>query len=479
MKNLKKLASVALALVMAMALMAPAFAAESATPSIKITNAYPGNTYKAYKIFDLESYNDETQSYKIASGWLEFFTNGAGKNTVEGIGADKNNLNGYVTWVGPKTDSSELANFAKAALEYAENNKIGAAAQASSSTRTDENYNKTEVVTIALNDFGWYLVDSSNGALCSLNATTPVAEIAEKNPAPSITKTSDNTESTKQIGDTVTFTINVKAQKGAQAYVVHDVMGAGLALNANSITVAPAAAAAAATVTTTGLADGCTFEVSFAQDYLNTITEETDITITYSAVITADALTQQIGNKAQLKYGDNDFTPWSEVGNQPNDGVYDFDLVKTTSNDTVLEGAQFTLTRKDASNADEIVWFLKSGRDYTVCAAGTTGAVSTIDAGNVRINGLGAVVYTLTETKAPDGYNALTAPVSVDMTGKADQNAIVNGDTYVSGGIEVENLTGAELPATGGMGTTIFYAVGGVLLAGSAILFITKKRMGE
>lgn len=478
MKKMKRFASLALALVMALAMMAPVFADE--THKITIDNALPGNTYNAYKILVLESYGTDGQSYLIADGWEKFFAEGgAGHGTLKGI-ENEADLTGYVNWVGPNTGDSALADFAKAAMAYAEKNGIPVAGYATSSERDDTNYNKAETVEITVTGLGWYLVDTTNGSLCSLNATTPDATIKEKNPAPSIEKTNDNLDDTMQVGDDVTFTVTVTAQPGAVNYVVHDKMGKGLSLKADTIAVTGLTKGTDYTVATESLTDDCTFEVSFAKNYLDSITKETQIEITYKATITEDAVTVEAGkNKAHLSYGDNEanhnYTPDKETDDQ----VYGFDLVKTDSENKVLEGAKFELLLNN-----EKVSFLKTtGTDtrdvYTACPAGTQNSVTTIDAGNVRIAGLGANEYKLHEIKAPDGYNELTGDVTVDLTGKADQNATVTDGTWIEGGVQVINQTGTELPSTGGIGTTIFYVVGGILVAGAAILLVTRKRVEE
>lgn len=469
MKNMKKLFSLALALVMMMALVVTAGAQSANTITIK--DAYPGNTYTAYKILELDGVATGAQSYKIVNGWAEFFTTGYGAGTLKGLGEGKeNDLTGYVSWT--KDSSYDMVAFAKEALAFAKANNITAAGTASTSERTDTNYNVAEEITINVNGLGWYLVDTTNGSLCSLDVNTPAAVIEEKNEAPSIKKESDNTGD-KQIGDTVNFTITVTAQKGAQKYVVHDTMGAGLTLNADSIAVTDLVKDTDYTVKTTGLTDGCTFEVVFTETYLDSITAPTQIVITYSAVINSDAVTQVIDNKAHLDYGDNNHTPESKV--DPGDGkkaTYVFDLVKTMENKTILPGAEFQLTRV-VGGENETVKFSVNGNVYTVDPNGT---VETITAGNVKIQGLGAVEYTLTETKAPEGYNELEAPVTVDLTDKADKLATVENNAWVSGGVHVVNYTGTELPSTGGIGTTIFTVTGALLMIGAAVLFLTKKR---
>ena len=101
--------------------------------------------------------------------------------------------------------------------------------------------------------------------------------------------------------------------------------------------------------------------------------------------------------------------------------------------------------------------------------------VYTTDAnGSAIISGIAEGTYELVEIKAPEGYNLLSAPVTVTVPTLAGEGQGQNHDNVT---IIVENSTGSELPSTGGIGTTIFYIVGGVLMVAAIVLFATKKRM--
>ena len=156
------------------------------------------------------------------------------------------------------------------------------------------------------------------------------------------------------------------------------------------------------------------------------------------------------------------------------------DVFKYTMNgetETALAGATFTLSKsKDGSNP--IVLVSEGNNVYRVAKTGETGTVTeiTTDAtGRFTIKGLDADTYYLTETKAPDGYNKLAGPVTIVI----GENGVVNGTTEAPQGVnevKVLNQTGAELPSTGGIGTTIFYVAGGVLVIGAAALLIAKRK---
>ena len=121
--------------------------------------------------------------------------------------------------------------------------------------------------------------------------------------------------------------------------------------------------------------------------------------------------------------------------------------------------------------------------------------------GVIVVKGVASGSYTITEFKAPDGYNKLTTPVTVNAvkTGKTttnttvylDENGKVVGETANATKVEVNiatiaatavvvlNKAGTELPSTGGMGTTVFYVLGAVLVLGAVVLLVTKKRMSD
>ena len=146
-----------------------------------------------------------------------------------------------------------------------------------------------------------------------------------------------------------------------------------------------------------------------------------------------------------------------------------------------MNGAEFKLY--DAKTEGNEIALIDEGngvyRVATAAEKAAEGFVSaTIKAGKVTIKGLDSGTYYLEETKAPAGYNVLAERVEVKID-HANLTATVEGDTYVSGGVQVINKTGAELPSTGGIGTTIFYVVGGLLVVAAGVLLVTRKRMSK
>ena len=158
-----------------------------------------------------------------------------------------------------------------------------------------------------------------------------------------------------------------------------------------------------------------------------------------------------------------------------------FDIIKTDSSLKVLNGAKFELYDA-AVNGNKIALVKESEGVYRVATAAEKRAdnftSAVIEAGKVTVKGLDSGTYYLEEIEAPDGYNMLAGRVAVTIT-NANLTTNMTGDVWVegNGGVQITNNTGAELPSTGGIGTTIFYVVGGILVVGAAVVLTTRKRM--
>ena len=457
MKHAKKFASLLLALVMVFALATTAFAA--GTNSITVEGAQKGETYKLYKMLDLIVNESNTAySYTVNTEWKDFFTTGAGKDYVD---IDKQ---GYVTWKTEKKTAADMEAFGKAAAAAVSEKTV----VATQTPTADGSF------TFANLDAGYYLITSSNGTLAIVDTTptNPAAIVNEKNPDHTLDKqvqedsnSSWGRENSAQIGDTVNFKTSITLHKGAKNVVMHDKMEDGLSFNADSVDIAGLTKGTDYTVVTTGLTDGCTFEIRFEQSYLDTITADTTLTVTYNAVLNKSAdITNGEKNDAKITWGDASNTEWSETVTK----TYQFDILKYAANDiekNPLAGATFQL--KDAN--DNVVKLVKvSDTEYRVANGNEASAVdefTTVASGKIVIKGVDLDKYTLVETAAPAGYNKLKDPVEVTVP---ETNALT---------VEVPNASGTELPSTGGMGTTIFYVLGSILVIGAAVLLVTKKRM--
>lgn len=500
MKLIKKIAAIMLSVMMVLGMASVVSAAESgavAAPTgngkITINNAIPGQTYKIYKILDLESYNATTRNYayKATTAW-ESFING---NDIKGVYVTIKD--GYVTW----KDNANAAEFAKKALAYAnpqnpiinsDDSQVASAAAEGATTST---------VTFSGLSLGYYLVDSSAGALCSLDTTAKDVTIQEKNGVPSVEKKvqEDSKErevniwfdsNTADIGQTVNFQTTIKVQPGAQNYVLHDKMSDGLTFDSiKSITKKNGTAIEATNYTlkkstdsSPSITDGCTFEIEFTQPFCNTLGSNDQIIVTYSATLNENAVIAGDGNKntTKLTYGDSSKTTPSTTTTK----TFELPVFKYTGTDTPLKDAKFELKRNNEETAIALIKKTPvageayTGDIYRVAKTGESGTVTTVttpDSGKFTIQGLDADTYYLTETKQPDGYNKLSAPIKIVIS---EEGKITVNDVALTGTeVKVQNNTGTILPTTGGNGTSLIYFLGAVLALVSGVVLITKQRM--
>lgn len=479
---MKRVVSTLLALMLVLALVGTA-AAEATEPvkgSITINNAVKEKTYTIYRIFDLDSHNTDYSAinYKVSAKWADFFKTGA-----EGLNYVTIDDMGYVTW----KDSASAADFAAKAFAFAKANNIANDGQQTADSST---------VKFADLDLGYYLVQSDLGALCSLDTTMPNADIQEKNSKPTAEKeveedsTPDNygDHNDADIGQKVNFRTTITVVDGdPKNYVLHDTMSAGLTFNGTvevKIGNRTLTAGTDYTLVSSDLDDGCTFEVHFVDGKLK---PNDVVTVTYSATVNANAVVGGTGNpnETHLSYGNDSSTSTSTTPSETRTYVWEFDVKKYTKKDDkeiYLAGAEFVLYKK---TVDGKIYYVKAVNGkvtgWTETESEATVFVSSAD-DTFSISGLDADTYYLKEIKAPDGYNMLKDPVKVVITATIDQTTKVGTATVTygngaTGTVEIENNTGTELPSTGGVGTTIFYVIGGLLMAVAVVLLVTKKKM--
>lgn len=494
MKHTRQFFALLLALVLTLGLCATAFADETKPGSITISNPAQGKTYEVFKLLDVAADESDLANkgfiYKLtADDWATFIT-----TVQDGSGENYFNLfeNGGMTYVLANENLKPgIADFAAKAKAYAEEKNLQPVQTATASDGNE--------LTISGLDLGYYLVRSDLGILCSLDTTAPNAEVREKNEATVIVKNVEDTtkkQNVAEIGTYVKFTIRITVKDKAPVnYKLVDEMTEGLTFVKNEtypLTVTVNGSALAAenyNVAETTEPRGFTLTFNNNAEGSASILKTGDVvTVTYYAQINENAKIADEANvnKAKVEYGTNSHTEYDTTETY----VWKMNIVKYTmeqETEKKLAGATFQLSRDEAGA--QVIKLVKVG-DTTYRLAlptETEGVVDTIttgETGELVINGLADGTYYLTETKAPRGYNLLREPVKVKIdhttaNGKLTETSFVadQTETDTSGVVKVENNAGAELPSTGGIGTTVFYVLGSAMALGAVILLVTKKRM--
>lgn len=498
MKLIKKIAAIMFAFIMVVSMSCNVKADEGTTPAtetgtITIDNAIEGQAYTIFKVLDLESYvpkeeatPDGLYSYKPVAEWETFLKTGEGNKYIT---VDEN---GYARWRDDVTDA-KAAEFAQIAIAHAKSDtSIKAITNEPSTTKNNDG---TLTLTYSGLSLGYYLVGSSTGALCGLNTTNPTATIEEKNGVPSVEKkivqnNIDVESNFANIGDTVYFKTTITAKSGAENYILHDTMDKAFTFNDDIVVQSNGVTIGSSNYTiyydknntekTKLVGDNCTFEIRFTKDYLDTLANDQNIIVTYSAILNGDA---NIGrgdhNATHLTYGDNKNT----VDVTTTTYTSQIKVLKYTGDTThVLAGAKFKLFKQEA-DGEALTFVKKSGNEenYRLTVQGERGVteIVTTSSGAFTMQGLKPGIYWLEETAAPKGYNKLAKRIKVEI--KDDGTLVVDGKDKENGlpinQVNVENKSGTVLPSTGGAGTTMIYLIGAVLVLGSGVVLATKRRV--
>lgn len=193
-------------------------------------------------------------------------------------------------------------------------------------------------------------------------------------------------------------------------------------------------------------------------------------------------------NKVDLVYSNNPDSTGKgdkDTGKTPEDYVYVFtygvDNTKyknAVDEKNALKDAGFKLY--DEAGTTEIkLAYDDTKKVYYPTTAGTGAEMKSAADGKFNIIGLDAGKYVLKETSTPAGYNTC-APINIVISAAHEENTDSSVKLDLTGSTNMTNAvinkSGSSLPSTGGIGTTIFYVAGGVLVVGAGVLLITKKR---
>lgn len=472
MKHARKLASLLLALTLVFALATTAFAAGTGT--ITVDNPITGQTYTAYKIFDV-TYNTDKSAYSYTidseSQWF---------NAVKAY-AEKENNGMTLTQVNGSTTYNVTTNGTFSAPDFAAALKT----DVSGKTGTTLTVNGGKATATGL-DLGYYFVTSTSGALCNLTTTNPSATIHDKNDMP-FEKVDDKISA--DVGETVNYKITGKVPDytgfDTYTYLITDTMSDGLTFKKDvKVTVGGTDVTSACAITYDVDSNANKFTVSIPV-LANKYAIGAEIKVTYSAVVNEKAVAKISTNEATLKYS-NDPTNSTQTVTTPADKqeVYSSKIVidkyETGKEGTKLKGATFVLykevttegTTEGATEATKMYYQWNETDKKVVWVDNQSDATpkTTDDNGAASFDGLANGTYYLEETAAPAGYNLLEKPEKVEVKG---------GDTEAKLSVtaKVANNTGALLPSTGGMGTTLFYVLGSMMVLAAVVLLVTKKRM--
>lgn len=498
MKKMKKIFAFMLALAMMLSLTgivnAGKASAAGTTGSISVSSNHKGQVYTLYKLFDAHiTFADDGKTvraitYSLPTGKTEADLTYNGKSWF------KLNANKFIE----VNDSSVTTEWAKDpdAIAWAKSFGTKVQTEITAASENDENVKWDNV------DYGYYYVDSTLGSFIGVDSNTPNITIKDKNNPPKINKeitgvTTEggtksgvtlgmgddvtdpgngvNEKAIAQIGDTVSYKLTVYAKPGAENYQVTDTL-TNLKLKADTLKIDGTSYADVDIVDkdNSSVEDkASTFTIKFTKTYLDTITTDKNITIEYDAVITGTAVT--IGedgneNTAELTWGHK--TDKDSSTDKAKVYTGKISVVKKDNSDAGLEGATFALKNGDkyykVDTATGNVTWIDNKDDATQYTSQADGKL------NGEFTGLANGSYTLEETKTPEGFNPIdpndaSLKFTIENKGYTNDNLIQKAT--------VINKQGSTLPSTGGIGTTIFYVLGGILMAAAVVLLITKKKM--
>lgn len=508
MKSIKRIIALLLTAVMTMTMSVTAFAAGPAncslTVNVKDGQDLKGQTINLYKLFDLStSKSGETTNYAYTVNKVAGYKEALNKALGASYTTDEDYAKAVLS-LG-ENNSVKVQKFANDFTAAALTNKLTATETSNKITDSKTSYEFTDLKS------GYYLVYVTGGkeiqsSLVTVDESTNTVNL--KTEAPSITKKADS--DTVSIGQVVKYTVagSVPDTTGYSEYVykINDTLSNGLdfvndangtAVNGNTVNVTVAfkdeTVSPAGTTPTTATLSGTgnrtmILDLSAWVKANQQTNKGKNFTVTYYAKVNKDAVVTE-KNKAQLEYGNKPGETTTTTPSEAKTPTYPLDInkIKTGSKEK-LAGAKFSLytSETDAKNGTNPIKVTGSNGNYVVNPESTTTefeSVKSIDVEgyNLRVNGLAEGTYYLVETKAPDGFNKLTAPIVIKITksttGNEEDWTLSKNDVKEEDKIiDVENSTGSMLPSTGGMGTIAFTVVAALLVLGVAVSFIRDRK---
>ena len=475
MKKMKKIFALLIAMVMVLGMSTSVFAAGDG--SITIQNTVKDKSYEVYKVFDA-TYSGTNVSYTYDGSNATFLAALQGDSSP--FTATTNTAGTYNIALKDGKTAADVSTFLTAQK-----------ANLGSAVKTATGDGKTQTLTGV--DYGYYYITTTTGSVVTIDSALKDVTVIDKNeviPPPDKAEkvangewteepASGNESTTGNIGDTVNYKVTgsfnrYQGEELVTKITFTDTMSEGLTpnkdvvikINGTEVSVTPTYSnndrTWTAEITTATVANDGT--ITFNYDTPSTYE------ITYSAVINENAkIANPENNTFTLKYNDKgDQSDTTEVV------TYKIDLEKVDPSGTKLAGAKFKLYDA-ATEGNEIPVVLVSGTGdktstvdnvYRHAKANETGVeMVTGTTGKIIVQGLANGSYYFEETEAPEGFNKLTA--RTEATTISDANATIT----------VTNQSGTELPSTGGIGTTIFYIVGAILVIGAGVVLVTRRRM--
>ncbi|MBO5556856.1 MAG: LPXTG cell wall anchor domain-containing protein [Oscillospiraceae bacterium] len=482
--------------------------ADADNATISVQNASKGETYAVYKLFDASVTGSEGGSIAytgdIPSALSTYFTkDSAGNISLTAAGGTENET----------THEVVMSDALKAALKT-----WAASATATASAASDG----SDPLNFKGLPYGYYVVTTTQGEQAiTVDSTNPNATIVDKNTTNPHDPQKVANDKNVFIGETVTYTISYsatnfigagEAAEKVTAYKIADTLPAFLSdVTVTSITVTDGDDHDATTegvqpADVTAQFNNKVITIAWVDANGNSrYKNNAVVTITYTAKVTDQAAIAGAGNKNDVTI--TPVTTTDKEGHKITTSetikTYALAIKKVNDKGEPLSGATFQLpfyvnkTAAADGSCIAIDPIAYAALDTTGKAA-YTNSVTTPASGEIVIKGVEAGTYSITETAAPAGYNALGDPVSVtavettatttsvtkyiDADGNVTDTQSTTSVTYSNANLAADvlivvNKTGVELPSTGGIGTTIFYVVGGLLVLGAAVLLIAKKRV--